>query len=481
MTDVANETPTGVEILNAATVLREDIDTTTRVKVADIRIADQGNGTNSFLLLGSSADLFEVEGGNPFPGTFSHYKDATLYLKQGVRLTYTPVAERVTIVLFNDIAGSQPLVADYDWVVQDVNDAPMYVGVYPTVTSLPENADTTTRRLVAQVIVNDDAIGENTYTVTGTDAALFEVVKTNHMGADLYLKAGAALDYETRPTLSVGVSVQDLTIVGSPAAVGSYTLTVTDIPNAAPTAVTLENTITVLPETTDTAARIKVADINILDDGDGINTLSLSGSDAVNFEIIDGGLYLKAGVNLDFEAYAYPWFDVFVTATDFSVIGSSPVISPVYFLSIGDVNDAPSTVFLNNAITSLAENTTTSSRVKVGDIVIRDDSLGSNTVTLTGPDAHHFETVQGSLYLKAGTLLNFEGQSYYQVTINATDLSLVGTAPVTRTLGLTLTDVNEGPTAVALDNVTASLPENLDTATRRRLADIVVTDRKSVV
>ena len=50
--NVANESPTRVEILNATATILEDVDTTNRVKVADIRIYDQGNGTNTLTLLG---------------------------------------------------------------------------------------------------------------------------------------------------------------------------------------------------------------------------------------------------------------------------------------------------------------------------------------------------------------------------------------------------------------------------------------------
>ena len=46
---------------------------------------------------------------------------------------------------------------------------------------------------------------------------------------------------------------------------------------------------------------MKVADITMTDDGEGNNSLTLSGADAALFEIFDGDLYLKAGTVLDFE------------------------------------------------------------------------------------------------------------------------------------------------------------------------------------
>ena len=44
-----------------------------------------------------------------------------------------------------------------------------------------------------------------------------------------------------------------------------------------------------------------------------------------------------------------------------------------------------------NPTTALDENTDTASRIKVADIVVTDDGLGSETLTLSGADATSFE------------------------------------------------------------------------------------------
>ena len=54
-----------------------------------------------------------------------------------------------------------------------------------------------------------------------------------------------------------------------------------------------------MPE--NTATPVKIADIVVSDDGFGTNTLSLAGLHAASFEIVVTGLYLKAGVTLDYE------------------------------------------------------------------------------------------------------------------------------------------------------------------------------------
>ena len=62
-------------------------------------------------------------------------------------------------------------------------------------------------------------------------------------------------------------------------------------------------------------------------------------------------------------------------------------------------------------MTPLQENTVTTSRIKVADIVVTDDALGTNSLSLFGVDAANFEIDGFALYLKAGTTLNFEAKT----------------------------------------------------------------------
>ena len=114
-----------------------------------------------------------------------------------------------------------------------------------------------------------------------------------------------------------------------------------------------------------------------------------------------------------------------------------------YLPNVTDVNEAPTSVALNNTTISLAENTSTINRIKVADIAISDDAIGSNTISLQGADAGSFEVDGNSLYLKAGVLLDYEAKSAYAVTISVKDSTLAGSVPVTATFNLAVTDVNE--------------------------------------
>jgi Ca2+-binding RTX toxin-like protein len=110
--------------------------------------------------------------------------------------------------------------------------------------------------------------------------------------------------------------------------------------NAAPTAVSLENVVASLAENTLIGPGIKIADIMVTDDGNGTNTLSLSGADAGSFQI-DGTQLLFVGASPNFEAKAS--YDVTVSAADTTVAGSVPVTTS-FALAITNVNEAPTAV-----------------------------------------------------------------------------------------------------------------------------------------
>lgn len=93
---------------------------------------------------------------------------------------------------------------------------------------------------------------------------------------------------------------------------------------------------------------------------------------------------------------------------------------------------------------SLAENTSTSSSIRVADIVIT-EGFGTNQLTLSGTDAASFEIVGGQLLLKSGVMLNFEAKSSYQVTVHVDDVAFPGNPDNSRAFTLSVTNVAEAP------------------------------------
>jgi uncharacterized protein YjiK len=82
----------------------------------------------------------------------------------------------------------------------------------------------------------------------------------------------------------------------------------------------------------------------------------------------------------------------------------------------------PSAVALTSPTTSLPEDVSTGSRVKVAGVSVADaDGFGENSLTVTGPDAGSFEVDSNGLYLKAGTTLNAATKASYEVKVKAQD------------------------------------------------------------
>ncbi len=199
--------------------------------------------------------------------------------------------------------------------------------------------------------------------------------------------------------------------------------------------------------------------------------MTLAGTHASRFELTGDALFLRAGTSLDFETLSQL---AVILVVDDSTVGNTPDGTVTLTLSITDVNEPP-TVALANAIASLPENSDMTARRKVANVVVTDDALGTNTLTLAGTHAGRFELVGSELFLRAGTPLDFESLSQL-VVIVAVDDSTIGNTPESiAALTLSVTDVNEPPT-LALANIVTSLLENSDTTVRRKVADVVVTD-----
>ncbi len=349
--------------------------------------------------------------------------------------------------------------------VNDINEAPT-VTLTNLTTNLTEDTDTSTAIKMADIVINDDGLGTNHLSLSGSDAANFEIV-----GTELRLRVGTMLDFESRPFFDVTVEIDDTTVGGNPDDTALHTLTIDDT-NEAP-AVALANLVTHLPENTDTTSSIRVADIVISDDALGTNNLSLSGTDAAKFEIAGTELRLRAGTTLDFETQTS--FDVTVEVDDVAV-GTTPDDTAAHTLNIDDANDAP-TIALTNLVSNLAENTDTSSSIRVADIVVADDALGTNNLTLSGADAADFEIVGTELRLRAGTSLDFESKTSFDVTVEVDDASVGATPDDTTVHLLNIDDRNEAPSDISPD--TYNVDENTDTSSGFVIGTLTTVDQDS--
>jgi len=262
---------------------------------------------------------------------------------------------------------------------------------------------------------------------------------------------GTVLDFEAQSAYAVTVVVSDPALPGA-AASAPFALTVSDV-NEAPTAIVLLPNAVTLAENTPVPTRRRLAEIVVTDDALGTRSFAVTGSDAARFEADATGLYLRAGTVLDFETQ--PAYAVTVVVSDPTLPGAA-VLSASFALTVTDVNEAPTAlVLLPNAV-SLAENTPVPTRLRLAEIAVADDALGTRSFAVTGSDAARFEADATGLYLRAGTVLDFEAQSAYAVTVVVSDLTLPGAAALSAPFTLTVTDGNEVPTSLVLDGFTVA-------------------------
>ena len=117
-------------------------------------------------------------------------------------------------------------------------------------------------------------------------------------------------------------------------------------------------------------------------------------------------------------------------------------------------NQAPTAVVLNNRINAISELDSTVAATRVANISLTDDQLGVNTLSLTGPDAAVFEIVGNSLFLKAGTVLDFETKTSFSVNVSVDDSTIGSTPDVTAAFTLNVTNViDETPLPVTSSTI----------------------------
>lgn len=215
---VRNVAPTPFDRNTAANSLRENAAAGTTVGTT-VGAADPGDDTVRYSLTDDSGGRFVID---PDSGVVT--------VAQGAALDHEtePTCSIVVRATDSDDAWNE---APFEIAVTDVNEAPS-VALANAMASLPENA-ATPRVKVADIMLTDDALGSNALTLSGADAGLLEID-----GLALYLKAGAALDFEANPSLDVTVEVDDPTVGSTPDAVAPLSIAVTDVNEYASTILT---------------------------------------------------------------------------------------------------------------------------------------------------------------------------------------------------------------------------------------------------
>lgn len=231
---------------------------------------------------------------------------------------------------------------------------------------------------------------------------------------------------------------------------GIDTATISVTANNDPAAISFTDVVSV-PEDADTSSAVKVANVVVSDPDGGTNTIGLAGDDMDFFNLVGAELFLIADTDLDFETK--PTYSLAVTVDDTTIPGSPDASTP-FTLNIRDVNEPP-VVQAHRRVTQILESTILNDDVRIADVVILDDALGTNDVSLSGPDVAFFRLDGDKLLLKKGTELDYETKPAYQVTLNADDSAITGSPDSSLTLTLQVLDVYELAVAEVTLNATA--------------------------
>ena len=376
-----NNAPVFTDDDSTTRTIAENTATDTNIGSA-ITATDADNDTLTYSLSGTNESSFEIVSSSGQLKT----KDA---LDHETKSSYA-----VTISVSDGEGGSDSIVVTIN--VTDVNETPVFSDGTTTTRTIAENVGANINIGTAVKATDPDTDDSLTYTLGGTNAASFTIDdKTGQ------LKTKAALDFETKISYTVTVSVSDSSLEDEI----TVTINVRDLDE---TPSNIPPVFTEGDDATRTIAENTDADTNIgtpiaVTDADS-ETLAylLSGTEASPFSIDDETGQLKTSGALNYETKDS--YTVTVTVSDGSQNDTITVT-----INVTDVNEAP--VFADDSTTlSVAENTVANTNIGSA-ITATDPDEDILEYTLGGTDATSFGINSETGQLKTKDALDFETQT----------------------------------------------------------------------
>ena len=391
---------------------------------------DADDDTLTYSLGGDDAESFSINTSNG-------------QLRTHAALDYeTKDTYSVTITVDDDNGGSAEIVVTIS--VTDVNEnrAPVFSDGVSTTREVAENTSSGVNigTAVGATDADDDTL---TYSLGGDDAESFSINTSNGQ-----LRTHAALDYETKDTYSVTITVDDNN--GGSAEI-AVTISVTDVDeNRAPVFTDGDSTTREVAENTASGVNISTA-VGATDADDDTLTYSLGGDDAESFSINTSNGQLRTHAALDYETK--DTYSVTITVDDNN--GGSAEIAVT--INVTDVNENRAPVFTegNSTTRSVAENTATGINIGVA-VVATDADNNTLTYTLGGTDAASFSIENSTGQLKTSASLDYETKNAYSVTITVSDGDLTDVINV----NINIRNANDAPVFTEGDTTTRTIAEN---------------------
>jgi len=446
-----NDDPTAVSL--SATAIDEN---SSGAVVGDLSTTDVDVGdTHTYELSGADYDSFEIVNGQ-------------LKLKDSVSANYETKNTYAVTVTTTD--GSESTFAEsFSITINDINEAPTAIAL--SATAIDENSS----GAVIGDLTTTDEDGEDsvTYTLSGADAASFEVVN-----GQLKLKSDVSADYETQTSYSVTVTAADS---GELTTSQDFTVTVNNLNDNSPTITS--NSSVEMAENSSAVITVVGNDA----DGDALTYSISGGADAGLFTIdsTTGDLTLQAKTNglstsasdlpfsltnmvdngdgsytVDIEVDPSIYSGTHINGLNISINFDSTKMS----ISADDVSiDMSDGLKLINAsgdnkiIMTWANATATAAAGKIGSITFTPaaGATDNNSITLEGSlnvgnegDFDTTETTTTSIiynWTEVRTDVDYENptdanaDNIYEVTVQVSD----GEKEVTQDISVTVTDVSE--------------------------------------
>ena len=339
--------------------------------------------------------------------------------------------------------------------VTDINEnhAPVFTEGTSTTRSVAEN--TVSGVDIGSAVAATDADSDDTltYSLGGTDAASFGINSTTGQ-----LRTSTALDYETKTSYSVTLTVSDGSLTDSI----NVTINVTDV-NEAPVFTNNSFSYTIDMSTATVGAAIGAA-LTATDPDNDTLTFSVEGSNASFFSIIsDNSNAIRSGQLQVTQALIDDTrnnYSINVIADDgeggtAEIAGTIDVFARI---STQTTNNSPVFTDGNSTTRSVAENTAAGENI--GDPVVATDADSDDilTYTLGGTDASSFSINSTTGQLRTNAALDYETKTSYTVIVSVSDGN-GGSDRITVTINVTDVDENRAP-VFASERTTRSVAEN---------------------
>ena len=320
--------------------------------------------------------------------------------------------------------------------------------VDPDVISINENE---LGAVIGSLTTTDQDIGDtHVYTISGVDAALFEIVN-----GTLKLKDTIAANYEDNSTLNITITATDSSGL---ALSQNFAVTVNNL-NDAPSQIYLSSTSVNEAEFGGVIGSLTTAD----DDADDTHSYTLSGDDAEFFEVVDGKLKFLNSIAADYEtknSYA-----IVITSTD----SEGLTHSQSFQLSVNNINEPVTSISLGSSNFSTVEEGIPGQIIE--SFIIDDPDLGEkHSYLLTGQDAKYFDVVDGVLQLKSDIALDYEALNFNSYDDSGNPIKLL-TATVTvidsggyavkNNFFIQVLNTNDVPSGLTLDGTGINKNSNL--------------------